>query len=229
MKYLALFNLFFLLFTIRLQAQINIDAVSTDTIDLFNQHLTDKTSSTLPLWSTLLLPGSGHQSIGRSKSSLGYISVDVISLFCAIFFTRYGKKIIDNSRAYASLYAGVSTSVNNDEFYWQAVGNFNNYDDFHQNLKLMRDSDESFNDELHLWSWEDESFRKEFVSMQKLAKQLNTVSSFFIGAMVLNRIVAFIDLRSIIKNTRYNENAAVYFRPYKTNRSSCGLILSAEF
>ena len=230
MKYCAIVNLLCLLVTIRLQAQITIDAVSTDTIDLFNkqQHLTEKKYSKVPLWSTLLLPGTGHQSIGRSTSALGYISTDVMSLFCALFFHRYGNKLIDNSRAYASMYAGATVSAN-DELYWQAVGIFNDYNDFQRNMQLLRNSDELYTSETHFWLWEDEAFRKEFVSMQKLAKRLNTVSSFFIGAMVLNRIIAFVDLRSIMKNIRYSDNVAVYFRPYTTTRSSGGLILSAEF
>ncbi|MBN1307650.1 MAG: hypothetical protein JXA18_07030 [Chitinispirillaceae bacterium] len=229
MKYFTVINLLCLFFLTRSQAQITIDAVSTDTIDLFKQqHPTEKKYGKLPLWSTLLVPGSGHQLIGRPKSALGYISTDVVSLFGAIFFNRYGKKMIDNSRVYASLYAGVTVSAN-DELYWQAVGNFNDYYDFHRNMKLVRDSDKLYSDQSYFWSWEDEAFRKEFFSMQKFAKQLSTVSSFFIGAMVLNRIIAFIDLRSIMKNSRYSNNGDIYFRPYTTDRSSSGLIVSAAF
>ena len=229
MKKIILIGYACLLWTARPSAQIDIDAISTDTVDLFSlQQQSAPKKNPLPLWSTLLLPGSGHQSIGRSKSAFGYISADVISVFCALFFSRYSKKMIDNSRSFASLHAGVFSSVD-DDFFWQVVGSFNTNADYLQTMDLIRDPDKRYDEERFGWIWEDKIYREEFVSMQKVAKQLNTVSSFFIGAMILNRIIAFIDLRSDLKNNRYTENTAVRFRPFQPGGSSGGLIVSAEF
>ena len=126
------------------------------------------------------------------------------------------------------MYAGVTSSVD-DDFFWQVIGSFNTNADYLQTMDLIRDPDKRFDEERFGWIWEDEAYREEYVSMQKVAKQLNTVSSFFIGAMILNRIIAFIDLRSDLKNNRYTEGSAVSFRPFRPRGSSGGLIMSAEF
>lgn len=229
MKRIIAIGSFCLFWTVRLPAQIDINTISTDTVDLFSLQSTDAPAkSSLPLWGTIIFPGLGHQAIGRSKSALGYVSADVISLFCAIFFNSYSKKMIDNSRSFASLHAGVSSSID-DDLFWNAVGGFSTNADYLQTMDLVRDPEKRFAGERFFWTWEDDAYREEFVSMQKNAKKINTVSSFFIGAMILNRIIAFIDLRSDLKNNRYVKKTAVRFRPFRQGRWPAGLIMAAEF
>ncbi len=229
MKKVALFIFFCTFSSFKSHAQISIDAVSTDTIDLFNKK--NEISSTTPkyaLWSTLLLPGPGHQSIGRTRSALSYLSVDAISLCGAIFFNQYSKKCVKNYHAYAAQYAGVNSPVK-DDFFWQVIGNFNTSADFHGTMRLVRDPDNRFIDENFYWSWEDTIYQKEFVSMQKNAKQIGIVSSFFIGAMILNRIISFIDLRSMFKNNHYNDNSTISIQPFIGSSSTSGLIFTADY
>ena len=194
----------FLLLICSVSAQISIESVTTDTIDIFNTTEVNETRAKTALWTSLLLPGSGHQILGYRYRALGLVSFDIISLFSALYFRQHALKIEKNYKAYASFHAGISSSIH-DDYYWQIIGNFNRYEDYHQTVDLIRDFNGKYISQQYYWWWEDESFRKDFISMQKNAKKFSTVSSFFFGAMILNRILAFIDTRSIQKNERYSQ------------------------
>jgi hypothetical protein len=212
-----------------LQAQISVEAISTDTVDIFSKpQVTSAKSSPLSLISTMILPGSAHQGIGRPKSALAYISLDVAALFSAIFFNRFAQRTTDDAKAYAALYAGAPADFD-DVYYWKLVGAFDTYSDFQEALKLNRDTDRKFNGEKYLWKWDHESSREEFSTMQKTAKKYGMISSFCIGAMVLNRVIAFIDMRSSLKNNRYNDNASVSVVPYISDCPANGLAVRSDF
>jgi hypothetical protein len=230
LKVLLPLFLFFLLLPFGGFAQITIETVTTDTVDLFNnkQLNTPRYYSKGALWSTLLIPGSGHQIVGKNKRALGYITFDLLSLFGALYFNQFSNKLISNYQSYASNYAGIKESINND-FYWEVIGSFDNYYDFQETMDLVREKDKRFVEEKYFWMWEDSLFRAEYVTMQKKAKRIRMVSSFFIGAMILNRIVAFIDLRSTLKNNRFSKVSTLSFRPYFSKSSANGLVLSSDF
>ncbi len=210
-------------------AQISIDPVSTDTVNILDQRPAGSNrKETVALWSTLLIPGSGHRIAGYQSNALGYISADVASLCGALFFHHYEKKINTDSRSFAALYAGAAASVN-EEYYWQVVANNYSYDDFHETLGLERDKEKRFLEQKFYFQWQDTSYQNEFVSMQKTAKRLGTVSSFFLVAMILNRVVAFIDLRSALKNVRYQGGSSLSFKEFSPNHFSHGIMLSSEF
>lgn len=209
-------------------SQISIDVISTDTIDIFNTKQ-QEANQTPPgiAWLSFIIPGSGHQYIGSANKALGFIALDVFSLTGAFFFKHYSNKLSSNYKAYASHYAGISSSIN-DDFFWQIIGNFNTYSDFHQTMDLVRDSESRYIDQRYFWFWQDEAYRKEYIKFQKSAKKFNTVSSFFVGALVLNRIVAFIDIRSTLKNNRF-KNSPISFKPVIIGPSASGVVVETAF
>jgi hypothetical protein len=220
-------TIFIVAFTVSLSAQISIDTVTTDTIDLFADVKSSSTPSRGAIWSSLAFPGSGHQIIGNRNRALGLLSFDMISLFGAVFFNQFSRKTVQNYKAYASFHAGISGSHSND-YYWQVVGNFDNYHDYHETMKLIRNFDNRFTDEKYYWQWEDESFREEYIKMQKTSKKMKTISSLFVGAMLLNRIVAFIDIRSAFKNERFSLSS-FSVDPLSTSSSTAGIQISTQF
>ncbi len=225
MKFLIIF--LFLLST-GIQAQISVDAITTDTVDLFSskQQLTDQYPTGIS-WISLLVPGSGHQYVGSARKALGYISLDVVAITGAIFFRQYSKRLASNYKAYALHYAGITSSISNN-FYWQVIGGFNDYYDYHQTIDLVREPERHFSEQEYFWQWQDESYRKEYVSFQKVAKKFNTISSFCIGALILNRIVSFIDLRTMLKNKRF-QSTSVSFKPVSLSPSADGVVLETTF
>lgn len=208
-------------------AQISVDVISTDTVDIFSkqQLQNDRIPSGIS-WLSLLVPGSSHQFIGNGNKALGYLTIDIFALTGVIFFKNYSNRLTSNYKAFASQYAGVTSSVS-DDFFWQIIGSFESYNDYQQTLGLIRDTENRFAEERFFWSWQDSSFRKEYISFQKVAKKFNTVSSFFIGAMVLNRIISFVDIRTILKNTRF-KSTSLSFKPV-SYRTANGIILQTTF
>ena len=218
-----------LVFSARVYSQITVDAISTDTVDIFSkQHLqqTDHIPSGIS-WLSFIVPGSGHQLVGSGNKALGYIAVDICALAGVIFFRNYSNRLAANYKAYAAEYAGVTSSISND-YYWQIIGNFNNYSDYHQTLDLVRDTEKRFAEQQYFWNWQDETYRKDYVSFQKTAKKFNTISSFFIGAMILNRVVSFIDLRTMLKNNRFR-GTSLSFKPVSLGHSANGVVLETTF
>jgi hypothetical protein len=212
------------------QAQISVEEVSTDTVDLFNQpRLAAPKHTPISLISTLIIPGSAHQFIGRPKSALGYISLDAIALFSAVFFDRFAMRTTNDARAFAAMYAHAPAGTGED-YYWQMVGAFDNFSDYLEALYLNRSTEMRFNEVAYVWQWDDKIYREEFIEMQKNAKRYVTISSFCIGAMVLNRVIAFIDMRSSLKNKRYNGNASLSVTPYiSEGLAASGLAVRSDF
>ena len=211
-----------------IHAQISVDAITTDTVDIFSskQQLTDPYPTGIS-WLSLLVPGSGHQYVGSAKKALGYITLDVIAVSGAIFFRQYSNRLVSNYKAYASHYADISSSISND-FYWQVIGSFNDYYDYHQTIDLVREPERHFSEQEFFWQWQDEAYREEYISFQKRAKKFNTISSFCIGALILNRIVSFIDLRTMLKNKRF-QNTSISFKPVSLSPTADGVVLETTF
>jgi hypothetical protein len=212
-------------------SQINIDSITTDTINIFDQPTTEHsaTNSSVALWSSLLLPGIGHQLSDRPKSALAYFSTDILSLFGAVLFYQLSIKNTQNSKALAYLHAQVADNASNEDYFWEIIGSFNRYNDYHDAYPTdMRVFSNKFIEEKYYWEWEDTLFRNKYVHLQKLSKQMSTISSFCIGAMVLNRLVAFIDLRSTSRNKRFTQVSSLSFTPI-VNSSSKGIALSTSF
>ena len=209
-------------------AQISVDAISTDTVDIFSKQRqqADRIPSGIS-WLSLLVPGSSHQIIGSGNKALGYITIDIFALTGAIFFRNYSNRLASNYKAYAVQYADIPSAVS-DDFFWQIIGNFDSYSDYQQTLDLVRDNENRFSDERYLWKWQDESYRKKYISFQKVAKKFSTVSSFFIGALVLNRIVSFVDIRTMLKNSRF-KSTTLSFKPVSFDRTTNGIVLQTTF
>lgn len=213
-----------------LQAQIKVEEITTDTIDILARRPEKSPySENLILLSTLVLPGSGHQLTGIYIRAWSYTTADVLSGFLSLFFYMSSRRGVDNAKGYAALYAGAPANVK-DEYYWELVGGFNTSAEYIETLRLIRENDSRYTGEGFSWRWEDESLRKEFVLMQKRAKNSATISYFFIGALVINRIVSFIDLRSSMKNIRYNKKVSLSVSPVYLNNDFCGeMVLKADF
>lgn len=209
-------------------AQISVDEISTDTVDILSNKQDVSLKDKSALWLSLAIPGAGHQMINRNKSALVYITTDIFSLVGAFFFYQLSAKYEKNSHSVASVHAATDANIG-DDYFWQVIGSFENQDAYHETMRLNRDFDDRFMSRNYYWYWEDESFRKDFLKMQKTSKKLATASSFFIGAMILNRIVAFIDIRSSIKNKYSRKTGSLSVKPYLNIGNTPGIIISSTF
>jgi len=211
-------------------SQISVqEQVTTDTVNLFTDYSQSMKSSKLAMGMSLLLPGTGHQYIGRNRSAIAYLAIDMFSIFGAIYAESYSRKLYTDSRGYAGLLAGANGS-RNDNRYWQMIGEFDNVLSYNSAMGLNREPDEQYNIGQKYWKWTDDDYRTMYNDIRKKAQKYKLVSSICIGTMVLNRIVAILDIRASSKYKVGKVLSSVNFNPsISSDLSSTGIVMNAQF
>jgi hypothetical protein len=176
--------------------------ITTDSIDLFSVSRVPENSAKTALAATLVLPGSGHHRLGRNRSALGYISVDAASIFAFFVCTHYADKLAQDAAGYAWIHSGAQGEIKDaDDYYWKLVGNFMDVNEYNEVMDLNRTPEDRITNEALVWRWDDESSKKHFNDMRTHSRGYRIASSFFLGALVLNRVVAFIELRTFSRSS----------------------------
>jgi hypothetical protein len=209
-------------------AQIAVrDEVTTDSVNLFTQYDQTHKSSNIAIAASLILPGSGHQYLGRNNSALAYLAVDIFSLVGAIYSEKYSRRLNIDSKGFAGLNA--SANGGND-LYWQAVGDFDDSKSYNDAVDLNRDKDKRYDSESKQWFWANPDDRTEYNEIRKTARKYHLVSSICIGAMVLNRVISVVDIRASSKYKVLKGVASVKIVPsISSDLSSAGVLMSALF
>jgi hypothetical protein len=186
-------------------AQISIeDAIMTDSVDIFSEPgVKTGKSPAIAMVSSLLLPGSGHHYIERNRSALAYFSVEAAALFSFFMCDHYSKKIAQDAAGYAWTHSGAQGSISGpDDYYWKKVGKYMDAQDYNSAVDLDRlPAKNKITSENQYWHWDGEASKDRFNSILSTSRLFHVVSSFCIGALVLDRIIAFIDVRNIIRNS----------------------------
>lgn len=184
-----------------LTAQVVVEEViTTDTVDIFaaveKQQQLHK-SPRVAMLGSLVLPGLGHQYLGNDKRAFGYYLTEAMLVFGLVYSERYSRKMYSNSRSYAWRYAATHSDLDPQNEYWKIIGNkyFMTLEEFNNAMELNGIYDEKIVDEQKSWHWETEAYQKEYRDIRKVATRFHIVSSFFMGGMILNHVVAFIDTR----------------------------------
>jgi hypothetical protein len=217
-----------LVLSVQSWGQITVESISTDTIDLFSneKEQSNQPSSGTAMALSLLVPGLGHQYTDRSSSALAYLTFDVLSLAGIIFFERYSRQFESNARGFAAMYADADASIKSEKF-WQYVAAFNSSADYNNTARLARlEKDDYYNQENYQWRWGSEDLRKEFNSRRNNARKLHIASAFCIGAMVLDRVIAFVDVRAATKYRLTRVHTSFSIDPVNSQSS---VMLSSEF
>lgn len=220
-----------------LSAQVVVEEeVTTDTIDIFateEDKLDQKKSPRLAMWANLLVPGLGHQYIGKQKRAFGYFTAEALFIFGMVFSERYSKKMFENSRSYAWKYGATKCTKDPDNEYWKIIGNkyYMGYEQFNNEMELIDQTDKKYVEPDETWYWEDEYYQETYRDIRKTSTRLHIISSFFLGAMILNRAVSFIDVRIASKyRTVQSKNAKIDIQPhYSLLDREVGLSLTKNF
>ncbi len=211
-------------------SQISVkEEVTTDTVNLFTQYEQFSKSSKVAIFSSLLLPGTGHQYLGRPNSALAYLTIDIFSLAGAVFAERYSARVYSDARGYAAFYADAAGGGNDDRF-WMYVGEFDDSKSYNLAIRNNRDFANEYNTGEKSWSWVTSDDRKKYNEMRKRARTYHLASSICIGAMVLNRIVSILDIRASTKYKVQKNVLNVKIEPsISSNFSSAGFLISTQF
>lgn len=203
------------------QIVVEEDIKTTDTINIFEsaeEESEKKKSARLAMFMNILIPGLGHQYIGDKRRAFIYFSTEAALIFGMVMCEGYSKKIFSNSRAYAFQFAGVKSSRDPDDEYWRIIGNdfFQSYDQYNSAVENNREFDLKYVEPGERWQWEADFYQERYRKLRQDAMNFHVVSSFFLGAALLNHVVSFIDVRITSKRKSKYSNSRIYLQPYYT-------------
>ncbi|MDR2578213.1 MAG: hypothetical protein LBC70_05315 [Chitinispirillales bacterium] len=177
------------------------DEIITKDVNLFDIQVEIPYNLTAAIGLSALLPGAGHYYIDKPKSALVYMSIDAASFFGAVTFNALAGRQEKEARSYAAAVAGI-TRAPSGEAYWRHVGAFMDAAAYNEAVELSRgDAEFMYLDPDSWWRWGDESQRGEYNGLRQQARNLRVASSFFIGALVANRLASMVDLRVFQKKS----------------------------
>jgi hypothetical protein len=189
-------------FAVQVAAQVTVeDEIVTGEVSLFDVKADKERSLVAAMGLSLALPGMGHYYTDKPKSALVYLSVDLASLFGAVVFYGLAETQEKNARAYAATTAGIA-SARSGEAYWRHVGAYMDAAEYNESIELSRgNTDDLYDDPENWWRWADKDQQDEYNDQRQKARNFRVASSFFVGAMVVNRILSIVDLRVFRKKS----------------------------
>lgn len=212
------------------------ETITTDTVDIFAKSEKGQEGRRFPklaMLMNLVLPGLGHQYLGDEKKAMVYFSTEALLVFGMVFSESYSRKMYRNSKSYAWRYAGTKCTKDPEDEYWKIIGSkyYMSYMEFNDEMELINEMDMKYVEPDELWYWESEYYQENYREMRKTATSLHVVSSFFLGAMILNRVVSFIDARIASKNNTYQTgwNEVEILPYYSLNNGEVGVSLTGNF
>jgi hypothetical protein len=199
------------------------EGVTTDTINLFTKSNQFKKSEFLSIGASILLPGLGHQYLGDNKKAIIYYSTEALFIFLGITCNHQSKIIFNNAKAFAWEHAGIKAPSSYDDALWQNIGRYDESDGFNQDISrgynkemelIYRDQEKNYLLPELQWRWDDPENRKKYSAILQQSMSYQVASYFFIGAIVLNRLAAFIDTRLLYKKIESGFLSSIKFTPY---------------
>ena len=214
-------------FPVAAQVVVEDDEIVTGEVNLFDVRVDNTRSVAAAMGLSVVMSGMGHYYIDKPVSAFAYISVDVASIFGAIAFSALADQRENGARSFAAAAAGIEKAPPG-EAYWRHVGAYMDAAEYNEAVELSRGSaDNQYRTPESWWRWADESQKDGYNDMRQKARNLRVASSFFVGALVANRIVSVVDLRVF---HRRSLSSGVRFEPaLAPGNGGASLTLRADF
>jgi len=230
---LILYSCLMLMLPVISSAQVQVEEeVSTDSVNILQLSKNESEKSiALAMTANLLVPGLGHYYMGNEKVAFGFIASDVLFLFGAITCNQYSNNIFSSARAYAYKYANVQGGSGADDYFWQNVGTTMDSKGYNmiQELNRASETDEYLASNLQ-WKWSDDYYRTQYNGFIKKSMHYKVASNFFVGAMILNRLVSFVDMKIASGHDGKSIFSSLKFYPqYTAINGASGLTCTSEF
>jgi hypothetical protein len=221
-------------------AQVHVEEdVTSDSVDVFAQTNKQEKPAALAMVANLIVPGLGHYIYGEPKVALGYLATEALFIFGAISTSQYSHEVSLSARSFAYVYGNVQGGEGATDYFWENVGKTMDSDGLNQSralgynqamdLNRMSDNDKYLAPNLQ-WRWADESYRKQYNGLLKKSLHYKVASNFFLGAMLLNRVVAFVDVRTMSRRGGKGLFTGIHFFPhYDVTTGTSGLACASEF
>jgi hypothetical protein len=179
-----------------------------------------------------VLPGLGHEFIDRADRAAIFFAIEATCIAGMAWSERSSRVLSDNARTVAAAHAGVRSNEGGDNF-WHTIGLYQDADEYNRYLEYNRTVDISrhkFVADNAQWRWDDESSRTEYNGLRTAADRFHLAATFFIAAMVIDRVAAFLDTRALMRDTGVREvSLDMRVVPFVAARGSPGLALAVNF
>jgi hypothetical protein len=221
-------------------AQVHVEEeVTSDSVDVFAQSNKTEKPAALAMLANLVLPGLGHYLYGEPRVALGYLAAEAMFVFGVFSTSQYSHEVNMSARSFAYAYANIQGGEGASDFFWENVGKTMDSDGLNQSralgynqvmdLNRMSDNDKYLAPNLQ-WRWADESSLKQYNGLVKKSLHYKVASNFFIGAMLLNRIVSFVDVRTMSRSGGKGLFTGIRFFPhYDAKTGASSLVCASEF
>ena len=190
-------------FAAQTAAQVTVeDEIITGEVSLFDVKTDNKERNVaVAAGLSLVLPGMGHYYVDKPKSAYIYLSLDLAALFGALAFYGIADTQEKNARSFAAS-AAMIRNAPSGEAYWRHVGAYMDAAEYNESVELSRGNDGGlYKDPESWWRWADKERQDEYNGQRQKARNFRVASSFFVGALIANRIVSAVDLRVFKKKT----------------------------
>jgi hypothetical protein len=213
---------------VQVAAQVTVeDEIVTAEVSLFDAGADNQRSIAAAMGLSLALPGMGHYYVDKPKSAFIYLSADFAALFGAIVFYGLADNREKSARSFAAAAAGIGKAPSG-EAYWRHVGAFMDAGEYNESVALSRGEAKAlYQAPESWWRWADSESMGEYNNLRQKARDFRVASSFFVGALVVNRILSTVDIRVFGKkamSSGVRMEAAVI-----PNISGAELSISAKF
>jgi hypothetical protein len=208
------------------------EEVVTDSVDVFSEPAErDGKSPGFAMLQSLVLPGLGQQYMGQQKRALTYFSAELLCLFGAIFCEQYSENLFGDARTMAWVNAGARGGSGADKAYWRDVGNYPDSYGYNREQELNRTPENKYVAPNLQWAWADTTLMNDYVGKRDEATDFHVASTFFIGAMVINRLISFIDIRvATLRGRTPRAVSRIHVDPRLDQRSGLmGMTVSGSF
>lgn len=205
--------------------------IQTDTVDILRQReMQSGKSAGLAIFQSIILPGLGHQYLGMQDHAMPYFAAEALFIFGAIFCEQYSSRLIENSRLYATQYAGAEGGTGADNNYWQNIGDFLDSKGYNSAQELSGTPGQKYVSANLQWNWVDTSYMTQYRKIRSNGNNFHVASTFFIGAMVLDRVIAFVDTRATTRNAKARKVSRLSVTPeLSVDGSRAGAQLTCRF
>ena len=220
-------------------AQVHVEEeVTTDTVDVFAKSETPEKSAAIAICANLLLPGLGHYYLGNQKAAFGFFTAELALMFGAFTTNQYSNEIARSARSFASTYANVQGGAGADDYFWQNVGLFMDSDGLNQSRSLGYNQVQELNRTPQgeyltpnlQWRWVSDDYRKKYNEFLNTSINFKVASNLFIGALMLDRLIAFIDARVAIRHNGHGIFSSLQVVPhYSSINDRRGVMFCSEF
>jgi hypothetical protein len=221
-------------------SQVHVEEeVTSDSVDVFAQTNKAEKPAALAMVANLILPGLGHYIYGEPKVALGYLAAEAMFIFGTFSTSQYSNAVNLSARSFAYAYANIQGGEGASDYFWENVGKTMDSDGLNQSRSLgynqVMDLDRMSDNDKYLvpnlqWRWADESYRKQYNDIVKKSLHYKVASNFFLGAMLLNRIVSFVDVRTMSRSGGKGLFTGIHFFPhYDAITGASSLVCTSEF